>query len=409
MYIFTILLCSLLHFLRGPKYFTDATFWAEDAVEFYNHARKNEIIEGLLVPYNGYFHLLPRSIAEIITLFPIESAAFIGALFSFLQLIPVFYFASSRSNGFLLTPLSKICMSILYTLAPGSLEVHATITNLQWWGPVIICTVLSCTKPTTRIQKFFDCLIVFVFSLSGVTALAVLPAALFLRVTKKIIIGNIHYILLLFGSLVQGLIFIFSQRQMNDSSILDYPSLFELYFQRTIFQPILGINGLRYLTNFWGDSISHIGITVFACTLTCFFFYYLYKYCHFFFLLQILTGTVFFLMFSQTITIPFSSFLFDATLGSRYFFPLSIAMLLSIVSLIFSSHEQVKSLGILLLFTVLTLGIPADFNNNRNFHNHTRPWSDEIKRKFRHIKPGESAEIKIAPDWTVIITKGDGA
>lgn len=51
------------------------TIWAEDGRDFLAEAAQNGPLGALLIPYAGYMHLIPRSIAGVVSLMPIDSWA----------------------------------------------------------------------------------------------------------------------------------------------------------------------------------------------------------------------------------------------------------------------------------------------------------------------------------------------
>jgi hypothetical protein len=117
----------LLAFLRRPEGFASPQLWAEDAAiflpEFYAEGWSS-----LANPYAGYWHLLPRIVAGLSTLFPL---AWAGVVF-FFSAVAVFV-----GSAWLLTRLGwsraqTLLLACIPFLMPSNGEIFFNITNSQW-------------------------------------------------------------------------------------------------------------------------------------------------------------------------------------------------------------------------------------------------------------------------------------
>src|SRR5262245_43854063 len=61
---------TLLSLGRTPGYGALNTLWLEDGTVFLQDAAGKSSIAAITTPYSGYFHLLPRLMAEVAVMFP---------------------------------------------------------------------------------------------------------------------------------------------------------------------------------------------------------------------------------------------------------------------------------------------------------------------------------------------------
>ena len=163
---------SVLAYLRVPPV-SARTVWAEDGRVFLQEYLAQG--PGLLNPYDGYLHLLPRSlVAVVVPVFGIEAypLAITVACSIALGLIAalVFHCSSALSDN----TAARLCWaSIPILVAPGALETMANVANLHWYLLWLAPWVLM-KSPSAPWEKI----------LLGATALAIslteIQAALFL-------------------------------------------------------------------------------------------------------------------------------------------------------------------------------------------------------------------------------------
>lgn len=65
----------VLSLMRTKGFGATDTIWAEDAKVFYQGTLDHGFIDLLFTPYNGYLHLVPRVLIEIVRIFPLSWAA----------------------------------------------------------------------------------------------------------------------------------------------------------------------------------------------------------------------------------------------------------------------------------------------------------------------------------------------
>ena len=110
----------------------NAMFWAQDGSVYFANAYNDGWLAPLFRPYGGYLQLVPRLVADIATLPPLRFAPLLIVWVALLirAAIPAFIF-SSRFNW--IDWRGKIAIVAFFLLMPNLAEVHANLTNTQWY------------------------------------------------------------------------------------------------------------------------------------------------------------------------------------------------------------------------------------------------------------------------------------
>lgn len=141
------LLCMGAFFLKSPDAYLNPQFWAEDAVIFFKQQWNHEWPR-ILVPYAGYYHLLPRLVAWLASFFPIGLAP---ALYNLAALVvassSIAYFLSKLNSA----PLALVAFLGLF-LAPTNGEVFGTLTNSQWFVQFFLLAACFLPAPTSLLR-----------------------------------------------------------------------------------------------------------------------------------------------------------------------------------------------------------------------------------------------------------------
>lgn len=400
--------CLVITILREPRYLTKANFWAEEGVLFFPYARSLSLLENIFLPYNGYLHVLPRIIFELVSLAPIKWAATTSAVFAFLQLIPLLYFLSNRSNSILPTLKHKIFACLCYVLIPVQIEVHLSVVNLQWWGAFILSTALWVEKPKTILSKICDLLVIALFSLSGVQAIPTLGVLIIAAALKKYDIKDWRAAVLAIGAMTQLAVLLNSDRALSFPILVDPFVAIALFIQKSIYAPLFGSLAPSSLWSVWSGNFPFIlQTTIIGFILFVIITYEALKKLHPFFTFSIWVGIGMFFLFIKTIHIPLDAFLTNSTIGQRYIFPLALPMMMTLSQLVLLREKTITQGVIYSVFLVFCLfGIPNDFFSNRNYESsNQRSWKRQIELKYSPLKSGQEATIHILPDWSVKIKK----
>lgn len=155
------------------------TLYAEDGTIFLQRAIDYRPADSIFEPYAGYVHVVPRSVAELASLFPIASASTImsgaGALGVALIAAVVFRSTSGHVRS---TPLRIVVAGAFIVLPLGQQEVFNTATNLHWFlMPAMVWMLLA--RPATRTDAALFGLVLFAGAASDPLTLVVAPLALY--------------------------------------------------------------------------------------------------------------------------------------------------------------------------------------------------------------------------------------
>jgi hypothetical protein len=117
------------------------TVWGEDGVVFYDGTLRNGPLSLILQPYNGYLHVVPRLVMEVVRCFPLSAAAAVmatlGALMTSCCAFLV-YFASSghlRSRALRLAITVPAALPYVGQLEVGNnvLSIHCVLLYVAFW------------------------------------------------------------------------------------------------------------------------------------------------------------------------------------------------------------------------------------------------------------------------------------
>ncbi|PWK83300.1 hypothetical protein C8D88_111185 [Lentzea atacamensis] len=108
--------------------------WAEDGARFMVDAVRSPAPGNLVEPYGGYLHTLPRLVAEVVALLPIEwtAAGFAIAAAMLRALVALITFAASGAylrSG----PLRFALAALVIVLPAGNSETLNNMSNLHWF------------------------------------------------------------------------------------------------------------------------------------------------------------------------------------------------------------------------------------------------------------------------------------
>jgi hypothetical protein len=164
-----------LLFLRRPDVLIDAQFYAEDGPIFY----LGGLLEGgagILHPYAGYIHLVPRLVALLEAAVPVAWAPTLANLFSFLLAAGLAaYIASDRLSTILRSRMLRVVAGLILVLLPATHEVFGTMTNVQWLLGLYLVLSVAQTNPVSKLQAVADRTTLAVAALTGPMSIVIAP------------------------------------------------------------------------------------------------------------------------------------------------------------------------------------------------------------------------------------------
>lgn len=158
--------------VRRPEQFQRPQFWAEDGNLFFLQALTLKS-GSLLLPYNGYHHLLLRLAALAGDLLPVAAVPAYYVAIAICAALAVS--ALCLSSRVPLPPGARVVLALAVTLAPVRHEVFLTLTNAQWILALAQLLVLISSEPASRQQSLFDLLLVALLGLTGPFVVVFLP------------------------------------------------------------------------------------------------------------------------------------------------------------------------------------------------------------------------------------------
>ncbi len=145
--IFTIICVVVILALRGGDRLTHPQLWAEDGAVFFQDAYNLSFLQSISTPYAGYFHVLPRILAEVAMFFRLELIPLVFVVSSFLVIAGCCSFFLLDSFDYLpLNLLQRSVFCVLLAAMPANDEILLRFVNMQWYIGVF-CMLLVLMPP----------------------------------------------------------------------------------------------------------------------------------------------------------------------------------------------------------------------------------------------------------------------
>ncbi len=191
--------------LRQPGFGPFDTVWAEDGSFFLETAISHGFVDSVTTSYAGYYHLVPRVLAEAAAALPPQDAAIglsVAAAVTTSLMALLVYVASA---GHLTSRVSRLLVAAVTLVVPlGMQDVPNSIANLQWPGLYTLFWLLLWTPRGLpgRVGAVFTTLCI---AGSNILTPALFPLAL-VRVLRRRHDGRRErFAAVLLGSLLAGL------------------------------------------------------------------------------------------------------------------------------------------------------------------------------------------------------------
>jgi hypothetical protein len=199
-----VLLGTAVGLVRQPGIGAFDTVWAEDGQIFLSGAVDKGLIGAIATPYAGYYHLVPRLLAQLAALLGPGAVpgvlAVESALCTALAALLVYVISGAHLRG----QLSRLLVSAVVVVMPLANEVPDSIANLHWIGLYAVFWVLLWI-PRGTAGRIVGVIVVGLVAGSDILVLSYLPLAL-LRASRRLPDGRRdRHGLLLAGVLGTGL------------------------------------------------------------------------------------------------------------------------------------------------------------------------------------------------------------
>jgi hypothetical protein len=175
-YAVALLAALAIFVLRRPDIVTNAQFWAEDGRRWYADYYNNGL-SALIVPRTGYLQTFSRVVLGISTYLPLLWAPlFANSIGVLVRGLVVAYLFSGRFSWVSIGP--RIILATYMLLMPGLAEVHANITNTQWYLGIYLLLVLISDPRLSTWWRAHDYAVLVITGLSSPFVIFMVPAYL---------------------------------------------------------------------------------------------------------------------------------------------------------------------------------------------------------------------------------------
>lgn len=398
----------VIYLSRAPETLLFANLWAEDANVFFHDAFYEPSILTLFKPYAGYLHFIPRLTAFASTFLPIEYVATsFNLTASLLQLLPLAFVLSSRSDQLIPGWRLKLLVSFVYVCLPGASEAHGTVTNLQWTLPFLITLILFCEPPQTIVTRMVEWVGMFFVGLTGPISIFAL-GAYFLVSLRERKLGRWDIALVLFLCSFVHIYHLTGSDRLSVAISYNLQWLSDSYFVSSVkgfynlFFGMYGFNKMisdSTLLSAW--SLHLPSLLIFLSLL-----YLAVRKQHSLVLSLFLIAGAIVLAQSRIQPNPFSLLVspFDAM---RYFMTLQLSIAIALAYHLFDRSLLIKIPAAILFILVIFKGIPSDFRSHKA-RGALPSWAVQIRERYLPLAAEGKVFIDAYPlGWGVNLQKSD--
>ncbi|ARV57584.1 hypothetical protein BZZ01_02115 [Nostocales cyanobacterium HT-58-2] len=391
---------------RRPDALLNAQFWAEDGKYWYAEAYNLGIMHSLVLPKSGYFQTISRLSGTLVQIFPLLWAPFIFNLIAIvIKIAPVNLIASARFSQFIPNLQTRLFLALLYLALPNSYEIHANITNVQWYLALLACMVVLATPSRLLVWQTFDIGVILLSALSGPFALLLAPIAAVVWWLRRSKWSWLLLLGLIVGAVVQGIVILLTGYPNRFHTPLGAtPGLFAKILATQVFLgALLGQKGSKLVSSIsFGHSIIAIFLTVAGIAL---FVYCLLKAPLELRLFSVFAAGVFGVSLLSPVvseTIPQWWILWRPGTGVRYWFIPMLAFVTILVWLLGAKRPPLLRLTAKIALVTMLAGIIVDWRYpafaDLDFKNYSR--------QFVEAPIGTKVTIPInPPGWSMELIK----
>jgi hypothetical protein len=158
---------------RGPGALN--SIWAEDGQNFLHDALTKSPIDAITTPFNGYWHLLPRLLAEIAVLVPLEIAPAVLSILAALVTTSLALLVYTISGAYFEHTVFRLAVAVPVAFAPAGIGwVENNVATLQF--PLLYGLFWALLwVPATRTGRAIALVVVAVAGLTSPLALVFTP------------------------------------------------------------------------------------------------------------------------------------------------------------------------------------------------------------------------------------------
>lgn len=397
-------LAFILMILRRPDIVTHAQPWAEDGAAWMAQAYNYGFWKSLIIAHSGYYQTVSRLTFSIALIFGISKAALVANLIAMLiRCFFIGFILSSRMNfihiGY------RIAIALYILLMPGISEAYVNITNAQWYLSLYMLAVVMASAPVDTKNNIHDYLVMIIGGLSGPFALFVAPCLIIKRISErggflKAIKGiNMFDVTLAACCIIQifGIVTTAGTARQIVSEGTSLGLLANIVSCRIIFSAFLPFDLAKAMAAH--DHVNMVLFLILSVSLIAAFFKFGWR-------IKALILFPIFVFASALISQLGSSgqsmwpILYHTDGAQRYFIATNICLACLAIILIstlnkFRTTIAVAATVFFIYFTPLYFTFPAI--NDSGYY--------QDLESFESLAPGKMAEIRIPPNWKMVLQK----
>lgn len=235
----------LLLLTRGWPLVTHAQLYIEDGPEFFGNAY-NLGWGTLFRAYRDYFHLIPRLIALIATLFPLRDGPLVVCLCAILiQAATAAFFLSDRLAKQIPSVWMRIFWALLIVGYPNSSELFGNVAHSQWFLGLLGLGLVYAEPAGSWLGKARDLAVLLAIALTGPFA-PVLAVLAWFRVRAAGRFGIAMAVVLTLATAALPLAYLNSHRIVAAHGLPGRPPmLFRMVANQILIGPFEGLSGIQ--------------------------------------------------------------------------------------------------------------------------------------------------------------------
>jgi len=169
-----VLIGTFAQVIRLPGNTAYSTIWAEDASIFLNQAVNKGILRSFTIAYAGYLHTVPRVIAAVAAVLPLQWAAAIFGIGSALVVSLLGVFLYRATEGLIHSVPMRLALSAMFVAIPVvGFETEANAANLHFYFDFVAIWALL-WRPQSRIGTAASAAVCFLAAASDAITLFLL-------------------------------------------------------------------------------------------------------------------------------------------------------------------------------------------------------------------------------------------
>jgi len=241
-----VVAATALQLFRQPEEPSWNSIWQEDGGVFLTDAVADPL-GSILSPYNAYLHLVPRLLADLVALFPLDQAALLISASASVVVALVSVYVYAASGAVLHTQWARVLLAALVVLLPAAgYETNANLANLHWYLTFAAFWVFV-ARPSTRSGNALGAAIVAAAVLSDPLTGLLLPLAVWHARSARGPWARAVPVAFALTLAVQAVLGVLEDpvRPYADSHLMDVPRIYGLRVVGSV------LVGDQFLDDFW--------------------------------------------------------------------------------------------------------------------------------------------------------------